>query len=378
LTGPQNLEYLRALHPSNAETLRAIQQAVFAVSLDDWTYPGVPERDDAPAPPNFAGTPPGERDAHLHNTRSSHGGRNRWFDRPLTLAVESGARAGVLGEHAPVDALVPSVVAEYATVEPVDPTAFADTVPLPLAVADAAIEPVGWRRLDWVVDEHLGRECVAAEARVRKVVDDSDDSVFWFDGYGGDWIKDERKCPGFPFLSRFANFFAVKLSPDAYVQMALQLAWYQQQRCFTATYETALTRLFAHGRTETIRSLTLDSRTWVLAMVDPSTPVRPFCSRPARRRVLTIAVQIATKAQLLRRAVQTHESLTRDAATGRGIDRHLFGLQQMSVPNAETAQLPQSDLFRRSQTWRLSTSGLSAGHHFRGTGCAIFVRPMAT
>jgi hypothetical protein len=170
----------------------------------------------------------------------------------------------------------------------------------------------------------------------------------------------------------------VKLSPDAYVQMALQLAWYQQQRCFTATYETALTRLFAHGRTETIRSLTIDSRTWVLAMVDPSTPVRLFRSRRARRRVLTVAVQIATKAQLLRRAVQTHESLTRDAATGRGIDRHLFGLQQMSVPNAETAQLPQSDLFRRSQTWRLSTSGLSAGHHFRGTGCAIFVRPMVT
>jgi carnitine O-acetyltransferase len=26
------------------------------------------------------------------------------------------------------------------------------------------------------------------------------------------------------------------------------------------------------------------------------------------------------------------------------------------------------ELFQRSQEWKLSTSGLSAGHHFRGTG----------
>ena|ERR1700722_16671520 len=59
-----------------------------------------------------------------------------------------------------------------------------------------------------------------------------------------------------------------KLSPDAYIQMALQLAWYRSRGEFTATYETALTRMFARGRTETIRTLTVDSRAWVLSMVD--------------------------------------------------------------------------------------------------------------
>ena len=64
------------------------------------------------------------------------------------------------------------------------------------------------------------------------------------------------------------------LSPDAYIQMALQLAWYRTHGTFTATYETALTRLFEHGRTETIRALTAESRQFVLSMCDPNTSVR--------------------------------------------------------------------------------------------------------
>ena len=56
--------------------------------------------------------------------------------------------------------------------------------------------------------------------------------------------------------------------------MAMQLAWYRTRHSFTATYETALTRLFQNGRTETIRTLSADSRAWVLAMEDPSASVR--------------------------------------------------------------------------------------------------------
>lgn len=58
--------------------------------------------------------------------------------------------------------------------------------------------------------------------------------------------------------------------------MALQLAWYKTRQEFTATYETALTRMFNRGRTETIRTLTNDSRAFVLAMVDPAVDVSPM------------------------------------------------------------------------------------------------------
>lgn len=71
--------------------------------------------------------------------------------------------------------------------------------------------------------------------------------------------------------------FIAKLSPDAYVQMALQLAWYETLGSFTPTYETALTRLFQNGRTETIRTLTTDSCNWVRSMVNNKATASGVC-----------------------------------------------------------------------------------------------------
>ena len=44
-----------------------------------------------------------------------------------------------------------------------------------------------------------------------------------------------------------------KLSPDAWVQMALQLAQKRDTGRFRLTYEASMTRLFRDGRTETVR-----------------------------------------------------------------------------------------------------------------------------
>lgn len=68
-------------------------------------------------------------------------------------------------------------------------------------------------------------------------------------------------------------FLTGKVSPDAYIQLALQLAWYKQRGEFTATYETASTRLFKHGRTDVIRTYSSDTREFVKAMVDPNASV---------------------------------------------------------------------------------------------------------
>ncbi|KAI0359864.1 acyltransferase ChoActase/COT/CPT [Trametes cingulata] len=329
-----NLTHLLSLSPTNQATFRTITQTVFALSLDDYAY----------KLPSSHVTPDADLAAHLHNIRSGHGarpGHNRWYDKALTLIVEANTRAGVLGEHSPVDALVPSIVADYAIVQGVDEDAF----PMRLSSdgAESAVDTEGedggaervdgWGRLEWVVDARIEAECQEAARRAKAIVDDSDNDELVFNAYGVDWIKN-----------------VARLSPDAYIQMALQLAWYRTRGEFTATYETVLTRLFKHGRTETIRTLSADSRAWVLAMVDPS-------------------VSNDTRLTLLKRALQTHTQLTREAATGRGIDRHLLGLRLMLRADAgERHALFEDELFSRSQTWKLSTSGLSAGYQFRGTG----------
>ncbi|EJD06449.1 carnitine acetyltransferase [Fomitiporia mediterranea MF3/22] len=314
----QNYTYISQLSPTNRETLQTIEDCTMAVSLDHYTYE---TRDPHPS----------ELKSHLHNIRSGMNARNRWFDKGITLIVERNARAGMMGEHSPVDALVPSIVADYSLAADME----SDVDWPPLQSFDAAKseneEPRRWQQLGWVVDERLIKECKEAEERAKVLINDSDDDVMWFTEYGTDWIKNNALLP-----------------PDAFIQMVMQLAWYRTRGSFTATYETVLTRLFQHGRTETIRTLTTDSRNFVLAMCNPTTSTED-------------------RLRLLRQAVKTHALLTKAAATGKGIDRHLLGLRLL-MKDGESSPLFDDELFTRSQEWKLSTSGLSAGTYFRGTG----------
>lgn len=99
--------------------------------------------------------------------------------------MESNTSAGAMGEHSPVDALVPSIVAEYAVVQGMQEDAFGYDV----YAAERLSTPTGWNRLDWVVDAKTEQECVNAEERAKKLIDNSDDSVYWFTDYGTDWMK---------------------------------------------------------------------------------------------------------------------------------------------------------------------------------------------
>lgn len=72
---------------------------------------------------------------------------------------------------------------------------------------------------------------------------------------------------------------------------------------------------------------------------------------------------------LLSAATKTHNTLTRESSTGRGIDRHLMGLRLLLRSDLkESHPLFEDELFGKSQEWVLSTSGLSAGDRFYGTG----------
>lgn len=67
---------------------------------------------------------------------------------------------------------------------------------------------------------------------------------------------------------------AHSISPDAYIQMALQLAYYRDAGKFNLTYEASMTRLFREGRTETVRPCTIESSKWVKAMEDETATVK--------------------------------------------------------------------------------------------------------
>jgi len=171
----------------------------------------------------------------------------------------------------------------------------------------------------------------AAEKTVTELVEDSEGLMLWFDEYGTEWIKKHGKQ-----------------SPDAYIQMVMQLAYRRMHGHGTPTYETASTRLFLHGRTDVIRTYSEDSQRWVEAVVAGKHDSKELY-------------------ELLTKAIAAHNLFTREASTGKGFDRHLLGLR-LCKREGEDHDLFKDPLFAESQQWKLSTSGLSAGDRFYGTG----------
>ncbi|KAF8699128.1 Choline/Carnitine o-acyltransferase, partial [Rhizoctonia solani] len=323
----KNREHLLTSSDQNRSSFDAIETAMFTISLDPYTLP--PTANSAQEPDEFKQP---VIDAHVRNTSSGLNGLNRWFDKSLTVSVESNGRAGMNGEHSPCDALIPSIIVDYVVAETIDITAFTEA-PQKLGGLEyvGPGEGQGWKHLDWEVDSIIEREIKQAEGRAKAIVEDSDAGQLWYSEYAADWMKKTGR-----------------VSPDAYIQLALQLAWYKQHGSFTATYETASTRLFKHGRTDVIRTYSTDTRDFVKTMVDSGA---------------SVDAKLAT----LQRAINSHNTYTRDASTGKGCDRHLFGLKQMLRPG-ESSPLFEDELFAKSAEWKLSTSGLSAGDRFLGTG----------
>lgn len=121
--------------------------------------------------------------------------------------------------------------------------------------------------------------------------------------------------------------------------MALQLANYREFGKFTLTYEASMTRLFREGRTETVRSCTVESSAWVKAMEDKT-------------------LSIGEKVRLLRDACKKHQASYVDAMCGRGVDRHFFCLYVMSKYLKLDSSFLQEVM---SEPWRLSTSQTPMG-----------------
>ena len=165
----QMRQYLLALSPRNRSTLEKIDSSLFALSLDCPTTVSL-----------SASNPHERRDAHLHNTAYGCMGRNRWFDKTISFSVETNTRLGMMGEHSPCDALIPSILGDFTVGVGMDPS-FLSQNPTP--------DPGGWNRLEWTVDDAILKACQRVQEEVRLLIQDSDDSVMWFEDYGVDWMR---------------------------------------------------------------------------------------------------------------------------------------------------------------------------------------------
>lgn len=293
---------LLTTHPSNATTLETIQASSFVVCLDDAAPVTLEER------------------AHQY----WHGdGCNRWFDKPLQFVVNDNGTSGFVGEHSMMDGTPTHRLNDHTNMliftnklDLADPSTRSD-LPEPIALK-FSISSETEQAIDRAVINH------------RSLIGQHELKVQAFQGYGKGLIK-KFKC-----------------SPDAYVQMIIQLAYHKMYGVNRATYESAATRRFQQGRTETCRSVSDESVAFCNAMADPD-----------------INPERCVKA--LRAAIDAHVKYITDASDGKGVDRHLFGLKKCLEEGEELPALYKDRAYGYSSMWYLSTSQLSS-EYFNGYG----------
>lgn len=287
----------------NQESVRMIETGLFSVCLDS---PVMRISDEKYASRKAA------QILHGGGTYSNSG--NRWFDKTLQFVVGEDGSWGLLYEQAtaegpPIAELLHHIL-EYC--EKPDPKR-APLVPLPMP-----------KKLYFHIDREIKWDIEQAKQNLDILINDLDVNVFNFKRFGKALPKTHN------------------LSPNSFVQVALQLCYYRVHKEVCPTCDIASQRMFRGGRTEFIRSPTNQSLKFIEAFDDSSV------SREA-------------KLQLFREAVDAHTALTGRVLNGLGIDRHLLGLKLQAIN--EGMSIPKifmDTAYGLATHWKLRTGQIPA------------------
>jgi carnitine O-acetyltransferase len=279
----------REENSNNADSLAIVDSALFVVCLD---Y-SEPETAAALCQNMLCGTSQIEKGVQIGTCT------NRWYDKLQIIVCKNGS-AGINFEHTGVDGhtvlrfasdLYTDTILRFArTINGLAPTLWASTSPDPSkrdpeSFGDVSTTP---HKLEWDMIPELSIAVRFAETRLADLIGQNEFECLDFNAYGKNFIT------------------SMGFSPDAFVQMAFQAAYYGLYGRVECTYEPAMTKTFLHGRTEAIRSVSVDSVNFVQTF---------WGDHPAEEKV-----------EALRKACQRHTATTKDCAKAQGCDRHLYAL----------------------------------------------------
>uniref|UniRef100_A0A7N8WMD5 Choline O-acetyltransferase n=1 Tax=Mastacembelus armatus TaxID=205130 RepID=A0A7N8WMD5_9TELE len=222
----------------------------------------------------------------LHGGGCEKNGSNRWYDKSLQFVVGLDGVCGVVCEHSPFEGIVMVIRRETQEV----------------------------RVTKNNNSKSLETSSLIFCALSFRLVNNLDMDVFKFKAYGKEFIKKQN------------------MSPDAFIQVALQLAFYK----LVSTYESASIRRFQEGRVDNIRSATPEALAFVTSMTDD---------------------RVSEKMKRLRDAINAQTNYTTAAITGMAIDNHLLGLLRISKElNMEKPEIFCDETYLASNHFILSTS----------------------
>lgn len=317
---------------ANRLALHAIESALFVVSLDDTApiphtaeaihhlmhglpLPSVAQDSDAAhdtegVRAQLASIPPTDSLLPV----------NRWWDKTLQIHVARNGHAGLTFEHSVLDSLPPLRLCGYIQE--------CDTAQNSPVAGNGHHAAATFSELRFVADARLtdaiGGGCRALKETLQRL----DVSALRIGQYGSRHLK------------------SPDISPDAFAQMGLQVAFQKVRGFVPSTHESVITRAFLHGWTEVERVVTEASQGFVEAF------------NAMKRQGAWEHRTLAKVAGLLRRASAEHAQSAARARAGHGCQRHLFVL--MSAARENGMELPA--LFTDASFHTFSTITLSTTH----------------
>lgn len=254
--------------------------------------------------------------SHVGQTLLHGKGYDRWYDKSFNLIISKNGKVGFNAEHSWADAPIMAHYWEYVLSYEKKYLAYTTQGDCELGSDAPEISTPLFYSLKWDLPTDLSNVINKSYQCARSLLLDVDLKIITFDEYGKGFIK------------------SCKVSPDAFIQFAFQLAYFRDNGKFCLTYEASMTRLFREGRTETVRPVTIESAAFVRAMCDANV------SNSERIRLMHVASQV-------------HQRSYQDAMCGKGIDRHLFCLYVISKYLEVDSPFLKEVL---SEPWKLSTS----------------------
>lgn len=289
-------------HPRNADTLDEVETALFNVCLDDL------------APSDTQAT----CDQLLHGDSG-----NRWFDKAVSLVVFRDGRAGINVEHCEldgttilsfVDALLGTSAEEHSR------RSGATTQGQP------AVAP-----MEFELNGALRDQVRSAAQAFAEYAANTATSTVSFDDFGTSTAK------------------GLGISPDAFAQLAYQLAHQRAKGHLGATYESIATREYRRGRTEAMRVVTPEIQEFVTVLEDPDSDTG------ARRAAV-------------RSAAAAHVARAKDCKAGRAPEQHLWELQLIQKRRGAELGVTEEPTLYATPGWTtmrddyLSTSSAPSTH----------------
>jgi carnitine O-acetyltransferase len=288
----------------NAAAMEAIESAIMLICLDDCS--------------------PTDAESKMRNIWHGNGS-NRFYDKPLQFIIAENGQAGFLGEHGMMDGTPTANFTDWLLTGlhegKIDHSA------RKLGPGTDSLNSVAPpTEVRFTTDAAVSASMTAAREAFEGHVNLHDAYVLEFKAFGKDAMK---KC---------------KVSPDAFCQMAMQLAYQRIYGKPAPTYESCSVRKFLHGRTETIRSASIESVAFCNAMI--------------------VGASARDKYAKLQAAATAQSGYAREAGQGMGVDRVLLGMKLMvdASKGEEVPAIFNDKAYSESSHWRLSTSSLASEH----------------